>query len=202
MSREKCGYLPVEFTEYDDLGTLLAAARDRMDALEGADIPFEIIDLSVRGEVGIKTEHRQDNYVLSADGVKTYDHSNGRSLKRKRKLWGIGYTWEPWYDNDLPRIPSAPALPGATGETSHDGALHLYRFHAMPSDYVPDDPSPKNTATCSDLIALGFSCDDVRHCTEVGPIGRALAHGLPNVVELFVCVGPSRFVWSAPLTVR
>lgn len=202
MSREKCGYLPVECTEYDDLGALLAAARDRMDALEGEGIPFETIDLSPRGEVGVKTEHRQDNYVLSADGVRSYDDSQGRSLKRKRKLGGIGYQFDPWYDSNLPRIPSAPALPGAVGETSHDGALHLYRFASMPDGYIPDDPTSKNTATCSDLIALGFSCEDVHHCIEVGPLGRALAHGLPNVVELFVCVGPSRFVWSSPLTVR
>lgn len=199
MSREIYEIIPVECTEYNDLGELLAAARDRMDALEGEGIPFETIDLSVRGELGIKTEHRQDNYVLSADGVKTYNDS--RKVARKRRLWG-NTGGNNWYDSDLPRIPSAPPLPGAIGETSHDGALHLYRFDSLPEDYVPDDPSPKNTATCSDLIALGFSLDDVRHCIEVGPIGRALAHGLPNIVELFIAVSSTRFIWSAPLTVR
>lgn len=203
MSREKYDVLPVDCTEYNDLGTLLAAARDRMDALEGEGIPFEIIDLSPRGELGIKTEHRQDNYVLSLCGVRVYN--DAKRISRKKRLWGgiVGYVSPPsWYNSGLPRM-SAVMPFGLTGqaEVSHDGALRLYRLDSLPEDYLPDDPTPTNIGTLSDLFALGFDHDDVAHLRERGPLGRSLANGITGVIEIFLGIGGDRFLWSKAIHV-
>lgn len=186
----------VHVNEYDDLGILLSAVRDRLDALDGSGVEYTLDDLSTRGELAIETADRRDNYVLSLCGVRSYNDQ--KKVSRKKRLWGANS----WYNAGLPRMSAAmPCGLVGQAEVSHDGALRLYRLDSLPDGYIPDDPTPTNIGTLGDLFALGFDHEDVRHLREHGPLGRALANGITGVIEIFLGIGGDRFLWSKAIHV-